>query len=236
MHFRPLPILTFIAVPALVALIALGIWQSHRAGEKAAEIAAFATHMKAPPLTLEQACAEGLGSNQIVAPPPAGGAALRVFGHQAATAAAGWRRFQAAEICGRSVLVETGFEALDIGGPGGVMPAQKQAAPDRFIVTPWPDEPLMAGPNSAERNEWSWFDASAIGKALGLPNLDARFILAPLEGMPDYLVRTPPETHVGYAVTWFGMAIAFAVIYGLMHMRAGRLRFGRTPAKDETKP
>ena len=85
----------------------------------------------------------------------------------------------------------------------------------------------MAAPNVPERNEWSWFDAPAIIKALGLPRLDTRYVLAPLEGIPDYLVRTPPETHIGYAVTWFGMAIAFAVIYGLMHKRAGRLRFRR---------
>ena len=70
---------------------------------------------------------------------------------------------------------------------------------------------------------------AAMAKALGQPGLDSAFLVIPLEGMPDYVVRTPPETHIGYAVTWFGIAIAFAVIYGLMHARAGRLRFGRAP-------
>ncbi len=229
MHFRPLPVLTVIAIPALIALVALGVWQSQRAGWKAEQISAFASHMQAPPLTLEQACAEGLSSSQIVAPPAAEGAKLRVFGHQA-DGAAGWKQYQAAEICGAPVLVETGFDALAIGGPGAAMPARAPSvAADRFIVTPWPEQPLMAAPNAPVRNEWSWFDAPAIIKALGLPRLDTRHVLTPLEGMPDYLVRTPPETHIGYAVTWFGMAIAFAVIYGLMHARAGRLRFGRTP-------
>lgn len=235
MYFRPLPILTIIAIPALAALVALGVWQGARAGEKADQIAAFARHMQEPPLSLEQACADKLAGSQIVVPPKADGPTVRVFGHQAATAAAGWKQYQAANICGRPVLVETGFDALELGGPGGVTPGRPQAPPTRFIVTPWPDAPFMAGPNSPERNEWSWFDAPAMAKALGQPTLDTRFLLAPLDGMPDYLVRTPPETHVGYAVTWFGMAIAFAVIYGLMHARAGRLRFGRTPARDETK-
>lgn len=229
MYFRPLPVLTIIAIPALLALVTLGVWQSQRAGWKAEQIAAFAVHMQAPPLTQKTACAEGLNDSQIIARPAAEGAALRVFGHQA-DGAAGWKRYQAAEICGAPVLVETGFDALEIGGPGAAMPSSAETiAADRFIVTPWPEQPLMAAPNAPDRNEWSWFDAPTIIKALGLPRLDTRYVLAPLEGMPDYLVRTPPETHIGYAVTWFGMAIAFAVIYGLMHMRAGRLRFGKTP-------
>jgi surfeit locus 1 family protein len=126
------------------------------------------------------------------------------------------------------VLVESGFDALAIGGPGGVSPkpAGPEIKPERFIVTPWPEKPFMAAANAPERNEWSWFEAAAMATALGQPGLDTRFIIVPLEGMPDYVIRTPPETHIGYAVTWFGMAIAFAVIYGLMHARAGRLRFG----------
>ena len=229
MHFRPLPVLTLIAVPVLIALVTLGVWQSQRAGWKADQIEAFSAHMKAPPLTSQQVCTEGLRNNQIIAPPVAEGAMLRVFGHQA-DGKAGWKHYQAANICGLPVLVETGFDALAIGGPGAATPrGASTAAPDRFIVKPWPEQPLMAAPNAPERNEWSWFDAPAIIKALGLPTLDTRYVLAPLEGMPDYLIRTPPETHIGYAVTWFGIAIAFAVIYGLMHKRAGRLRFRRAP-------
>ncbi|MCC7046533.1 MAG: SURF1 family protein [Alphaproteobacteria bacterium] len=231
MHFRPFPVLTIIAVPALAALIWLGVWQAGRAGWKAGEIAAFEQRIKTPPLTLEKACAEGLATSQISVPPAASGPELRVFGHRT-SGDPGWRHFQVTDICGHSVLVETGFDALEIGGPGGVSPKPPapQVAPERFIVTPWPDQPFMAAPNTPERNEWSWFDAPAMAKALGEPALNTKLVVLPLEGMPDYVVRTPPETHIGYAVTWFGMAIAFALIYGLMHARAGRLRFGKAPS------
>lgn len=235
MYFRPLPVLTLIAIPALAALVWLGVWQGGRAGSKANEIAAFEQHMLEPPLTAERVCAKGLATGDILAPQPAGGPTLRVFGHRV-TGDAGWRHYQAASLCGAPVLVETGFDALQIGGPGAAMPgAAAQWHVEKFIVTPWPDQPFMAAANSPERNEWSWFDPAAMKAALGQPGLDTRFILAPLEGLPDYLVRTPPETHIGYAVTWFGMAIAFVVIYGLMHARAGRLRFIKAPAKDEAK-
>jgi surfeit locus 1 family protein len=60
--------------------------------------------------------------------------------------------------------------------------------------------------------------------------LNNRFYLRAFNGqLPDKLTRTPPVTHYGYAVTWFGMAIAFLVIYAAFHARAGRLRFGKGP-------
>jgi surfeit locus 1 family protein len=231
MYFRPFPVLTLIAIPALAALVWLGVWQWGRSAEKAAEIAAFERHLSAPPLGHPEACAEGLSSSQIILPPEASGPELRVFGHRA-SGEPGWRHFQSAVLCGNPVLVETGFDALEIGGPGGVSPkpADPGVAPDRFIVTPWPEQPFMAAPNAPDRNEWSWFDGPAMATALDQPDLNFRFLVIPLEGMPDYVVRTPPATHIGYAVTWFGMAIAFALIYGLMHARAGRLRFGRAPS------
>ncbi len=228
MYFRPYPILTLLAIPALAALIALGVWQSQRAGWKAGLIANFEQASKAEPRPPEAILCGGKPEAGIVVSPPAGGGkALRVFGHDAG-GVAGWRLFQAvATPCG-AVLAETGFEVLDIGGPGGALPVTKTPGPvSRFLVEPWPEKPLMAADNAPERNEWHWFDAHGMARELGVAGLDIPFILTPLTGMPDFLTRTPPETHIGYAVTWFGMAIAFAVIYALFHVRAGRLRFGK---------
>ncbi|MEQ1784840.1 MAG: hypothetical protein ABMA14_26125, partial [Hyphomonadaceae bacterium] len=110
--------------------------------------AAFKVHMQAPPLTQAQACADGLSDSQIIAPPAAEGATLRVFGHQA-DGTAGWKHYQAAKICGAPMLVESGFDELAIGGPGAATPeVVSTRAPDRFIVTPWPDRPPWACPRS----------------------------------------------------------------------------------------
>jgi surfeit locus 1 family protein len=225
MHFRPYPVLTIIAVPALAVLVGLGVWRSQRAGWKSDEIAKFEAAAKASPESPEQAlCAGKPAEGTVVAPPKASGKSLRMFGHNAA-GDAGWRLFQAAQLSCGAVFAETGFEPLDIGGPGGAPLVRQKAAPDRFLVEAWPAKPLMAAENAPDRNEWHWFDAPLMGAAAGAAPLNAAFILTPLSGMPDFLTRTPPETHIGYAVTWFGMAAAFAVIYALFHARAGRLRF-----------
>jgi surfeit locus 1 family protein len=234
MHFRPFPILTAFAIPALILLVALGVWQAQRAGWKAEEVATFRQRLAAPPMAVEAVCAQGFAEQQIILDAPSAGAAVRVFGPRA-SGKPGWKLFQASGMCGRSILVQAGFEELEIGGPGGVSPAPPEPWPDRYIVAPWPEKPFMAGANDAAKNEWYWMDGPAIAATLGQPDLDTRFVILPLDGMPDFLVRTPPETHVGYSVTWFGMAIAFVVIYGLFHMRAGRLRFGKPESQDKVE-
>ncbi len=228
MYFRPLPFLTLFAVPILAALLALGVWQAQRAGWKADLVKAFEQAADAAPLTLDQACAAGLAEGQVIASPTPGGTSLRVFGNNTA-GAPGWRRFQLADLCGRQVLMESGFEPLIIGGPGGQLPPGAIAAPvvDRYIVEPWPEKSALAPANAPERNEWHWFDVDAMRAAVGARDLEAAFIVTPYAGMPAFLSRTPPETHIGYAVTWFGMAAAFLVIYAVFHARAGRLRIGR---------
>lgn len=225
MYFRPFPLLTAFAIPALILLLALGVWQAQRAGWKSEEVTAFERRLEAPPMTVEEACVDGLAEQEIIADPPAAGSVVRVFGPRA-TGQPGWRLFQASAMCGRPVLIQTGFEELEIGGPGGVSPAPPPPWPTSYIVAPWPEKPFMAGANVPERNEWFWMDGPAIATTLEQPDLDTSLVVLPLDGMPDFLVRTPAATHVGYSVTWFGMAIAFVVIYGLFHMRAGRLRFG----------
>ncbi len=227
MVFRPYPILTLIAVPALVALIWLGVWQVERAEWKAGLIVNFERASTAEPQPLDESlCGLGASIGKVVTPPGdrARGVALRVFGHNAA-GDAGWRLFQPMALSCGAVLAETGFEALEIGGPGGMPLPKANQDVTRFYVEPWPEKPMMAAENSPARNEWHWFDSPLMASVIPVTPLNARYIVVPISGTPDFLTRTPPEGHIGYAVTWFGMAIAFVVIYALFHARAGRLRF-----------
>lgn len=227
MHFRPYPVLTIIAIPALVALVWLGVWQAGRAGWKADLIRQFEANAHMEPLPAATLCDAG-AEGKVIAPPPVSGPTLRVFGHEA-SGAAGWRLFQVTTVCDAATLVETGFEALQIAS---ALPPKDTGPVSRFIVAPWPEKPFMAAENSPQRNEWHWFDAPLMAASIETAPLDARYIAVPLTDKPDFLTRTPPETHIGYSVTWFGMAVAFLVIYGVFHARAGRLRFGKGKAAE----
>lgn len=229
MLFRPYPVLTVLAVPILAALVWLGFWQSGRATWKADLIAGFELAARAEPVPLQAAvCGEGDATGRVVADHGATGPVLRVFGHNAA-GAAGWRLVQAAPGCGgEALLVETGFEPLIIGDRPAV--TGQDAPATRFMIKAFPGRSFMSAANLPDRNEWHWFDAGAMAQALGVSAIDARYIVVPFSGLPDYLARTPPSRHVGYAVTWFGMAAAFVLIYAAFHARAGRLRFSRRDA------
>jgi surfeit locus 1 family protein len=228
MYFRPLPILTFLAAPILAALLALGVWQVERAQEKAALIDSFALRAQAPPLALASLCSEGPLPGEVITPPEVQGTVLRMFG-QDASGASGWRLIQTTQVCSQTFLAEAGFEALRIGGPGGELPPGLRAGPviDRFVVEPWPERPAFSPDNAPSANEWYWFDPAAVGRAMGADALNTDVILTPYRGPPAFLARTPPATHIGYAVTWFGMAVAFVLIYAVFHARAGRLRLGK---------
>jgi surfeit locus 1 family protein len=235
-YFKPFPILTIIAIPALMALISLGVWQVQRAEWKSGLIADFERAAAAEPATIDDAfCGqreERIGT--VVKFGETRGLQIRVFGHNT-RGDAGWRLFQAVHpACYSSnggVLAETGFEPLIFGDLPQTAPATPAGFADKYIVEAFPKKPMMAAENSPDRNEWHWFDAPALSVFLGAGPIDEHYILAKLDGIPDHLTRTPPSGHIGYAVTWFGMAIAFMVIYALFHARAGRLRFRK---QDET--
>jgi surfeit locus 1 family protein len=238
MLFKPFPILTLIAIPALALLIGLGVWQLQRAEWKADLIADFErSKTEAPIHSLSQAlCDSGDRSRPIsgavvvggaLASWPPAGAAFRMYG-QDASGAAGWRHLVVSTppACiddkGR-ILIEGPFERFIPGGRQALIDPGPE--PAHYTIANWPEKPMFALDNSPPKNDWHWFDAKAMADYLDVP-INREFYLAIMPGeLPAHLARTPPGTHIGYAVTWFGMAIAFVVIYALFHARAGRLRF-----------
>jgi surfeit locus 1 family protein len=254
MYFRPFPVLTVIAIPALAALLWLGSWQAGRAEWKAGLIEEYEEALASEPLDFGKVLcalpgASGIsetnkpihGSGVMTAmlggwPPQ--GRSVRMFS-QTSGGEAGWYKLFAGRPPGcladeGAIIVQGYFEPFNPAG------AQERPfaglvdfPPSRYLVREWPGKPPFTAANSPETNDWHWFDAPAMAKALDVPKLNNRFYLATFSGdLPAYLSRTPPATHIGYSVTWYGMAIAFAVIYALFHARAGRLRFGkRDPAQ-----
>ncbi len=78
---------------------------------------------------------------------------------------------------------------------------------------------MFSAPDSPATREFYTLDPTAIGAALGLHHV-APFVLvsmgpAPPERYPDpakHLPR-PPNNHLSYAITWYGLAAALVVIF-----------------------
>ena len=79
---------------------------------------------------------------------------------------------------------------------------------------------FSANDNPAARQFFT-LNASAIGAALGLQRVTPFFLVAmgtpPPDGYPEparHLPR-PPNNHLSYAITWYGLAVALVVIFVL---------------------
>ncbi len=236
MTFRPYPILTLLTLPALAFLIWLGSWQLDRRAWKAELIAAFEASAEAPPVGLEETlCASSPATGQRVDMNTVfpGDGAVKVYG-TGPEGAPGWRIFAPVLVpaCGDAplILAETAFEPLETAMRGGDgRTAERSVVQSLRFETPAPRGPFTPA-DSADQSEFYAFDASAMAVALGFDagDVNADWWLAADDGsLPAYLTQTPPERHVGYAVTWFLMAAALIAVYLLFHARAGRFSLPR---------
>lgn len=226
MMFRPYPVLTLVSLPALALLLYLGSWQLDRRAWKADLLAEYAAVAEAPAMDWRAAIcgSEPPGRAVSFSAPHDHGGQIRFYG-RSQDGAPGWRIFQAVQgpDCLRAsmVLVETGFITL-IDGAESAVTAWRLAAPQRAgLATPAP---------SIEAREFYAFDADAIAEALE-PTPEQIYADAWISRddgeIPPALTQTPPERHLGYAVTWFAMAAAFIGVYLAFHVQSGRLRFRR---------
>jgi surfeit locus 1 family protein len=86
-------------------------------------------------------------------------------------------------------------------------------------VRPGDRQGMFSAPDSPATRQFYTLDPAGIGAALGLQRV-APYVLvvigpAPPERYPDparHLPR-PPNNHLSYAITWFGLAVALVVIF-----------------------
>ena len=219
MTFRPLPVLTVFAIISLAILILLGNWQWGRYAAKTG-----ARDAPAPATMVLEGRAE-----------PA--RALRLY--TVIDARSGWRIAVPVQVGTRTVLL------ADVFVDGVQAPVLDAAAPARDVkvegrlILPQPN--AFAARNQPDENRWYDMDAGAMQAALGVRQLEPA-LFEPVEltyvspsGARRQIANPfaaavpgdslPPERHVGYALTWWGLACALVGVYVAFHMRAGRLRF-----------
>lgn len=226
--FRPLPVLTLFTLPALALLIWLGAWQWGRMGEKAEAIAAWEQSDTGEALPLETALCEIRADffGRDILPPESEGSHTLRFQGRSASGEPGWRLMSAMPVpecfgptAGQHVLVQAGFETQR---------GERGEAPGMLMIEDVPEAGVFTPENLPESDEFYRFEPAQLAAVLDVPAVTTEFWLIESSAeMPPELAQVPPGQHLGYALTWWGMAIALIAVFLLMHVQRGRLRFTR---------
>lgn len=230
-RFRPIPVLTLFSVLALALLISLGRWQWEKFDEKTA------------------AAAEPVPEMTIANYAPIEGAMQFVNGVRPDTREPGWRVFAPVQYGDTTVFIDADFIPFVPNDPPPDASEVRFPASLRFgapingaSVRPEPPAPLTLPPDPLRRL-WFAVDLDAMGRNAGLDNVADYYVAA------DYIAEDgrathnpfalapgadalPPARHLGYSITWYGLAIVLLVIYVAFHMNVGRLSF-RAPRPRE---
>lgn len=224
MSFRPLPVLTFFTLASLVILVMLGNWQFQRFSDK---------------MALDNAPVAWTRIDGAVVP----GSEAMVYSYIEGSAA--WRRV---------VAIDTGAEVVftPIEVLYQVEPPQPCLGPDCGVGLQFAARGLYQNPrgrnaftseDSPETGIFYTLDPAVLGALLPAEDM-ARVhgrVFEPdtirltengrstVGGNPFAQVRAdsklPPQRHFGYAITWWGLAMALLGVYLAFHYQKGRLRF-----------
>lgn len=231
--FRPRLVPTLITIPAILVMLALGVWQVLRLQEKN-EINAFrAARTTAPAVEL-----------------PVSGVDLDAFefrrvivrgrflhNHEMVMNGRSQRGNPGYDIVtplvrdsGPAVMINRGWVPYDrrdpstrmageVGGPvtvEGILRTDPRRGPTWLM----PD-------NDPARNQWFWFDLPRMAAAAGLSDVAPYYIEAANTPNPGgypiggQTMVELPSNHLEYAITWFSLALALAVIYVVWHRQRG---------------
>lgn len=126
---------------------------------------------------------------------------------------------------GRVVLIDRGWVPLDWAPTG---PNEPRAVTIEALARRggWHSSEWLKPANDPAGNAWVWLDLPAMAEAVGLPNVEsALYFAARIEQEPGaYPIGgrtrvTLKNDHLEYALTWFGLALAFCVTYILLKRR-----------------
>lgn len=251
---RPVLLPTLFTIPALILTIGLGTWQLDRLAWKTdlldrihSRIAGDPVALPAGALPLDEweyrrvaLTGRYLPEREfhMVASSPRGNAGYQVIAP-----------FERAD-GGGVVMVNRGWIPTELKAPAerpGSAPPDGEVTATGVLRVPWPQGAFVAD-NEPDTNMWFWPDLGAMSAAIGRPVAPYMVALDPRADDPNAYplggqTRVDiPNNHLGYALTWYGFAIALAAIYILWHRRravelreaqAGREPDGQEPGGQE---
>lgn len=220
-RFQPLPIMSLLTIAALAVLVALGRWQWERYELKMA------------------AAEEPLAEMTIASYEPIPGAIQFVHGVRVDTREQGWRVFAPVQFGESVVFVDADFIAgVQAPNPDEVrVPATLRLGAPITGASMRPERPgpLTLAPRPLQRL-WFAIDLAAMGRNAGLENVADYYIASAYVGADGRATANPfalapgadalpPARHMGYALTWYGLALVLLAIYFVYHVSTGRLAF-----------
>jgi surfeit locus 1 family protein len=228
------------ALCALVVLLWLGTWQVQRKAWKEALIATVTERFAAPPVRLPSPAewprldpsndefrrvgfsAEWLNDQEALVYTT--GSSLR-----ANAAGPGYWVFTPARVLGGIVMVNRGFVPEGRQDPATRPDGQTAGPVDIVGVMRWPETPGLFTPaGDPARNLWFARDPAAMAAAKGLGAVAPFYIEQESPSVPGGLPQVGklqpslPNNHLGYALTWYGLALVLVVGFGIW--AAGRRR------------
>ncbi len=226
---------TLVALPTFVALLALGTWQVQRLVWKNSLIEARQAALAEEPAALP-------GRDQVVERMPFRRVTVtgtfihdqELYVYAPKTGKTGYRVLTPLQQdVGIVLLIDRGWVPADKRDPG-TRPEGQITGEVTITGIVRNDIVGVQGPlpdNEPQNNQWYWIDTVAMGQANSnyyRPSLVAADGAPNPGGWPlgDAEPPTLRNSHLGYAITWFSLAIAMAVIYviALRGQLAGRVK------------
>lgn len=220
---------------AFPLLIGLGWWQLERLAWKEDMLERFDEAVNAAPVDLDEVLAANRAGENVAYRPAIFEASPlsedEIHLYAVVRGEAGWRVIVAVETdSGTALLLDRGF----------VPEAMKNAARPPFkvqtrivgrIQLPETQAPFTPD-NEPQRNMWYWRDLQAMAQVVHLQRaaLAPFYVLlqspAPEGGWPrpEAMPEPPRNQHLGYALTWFGLAAALAGVYMAFALKTLRVR------------
>lgn len=229
--------LTIASALLFVLLVALGVWQVQRLRWKQGLIAQAEAVATRPPAPLAEVLGEGSPEfRRVTVDCPGLATAPYVELQSIHEGQPGVRLISACPTePGRTWLVDRGFVADAISSRP---PVTADATPMRIeaVVRTTPAPGPMALPPEGRR--FFARDAEAMARALGVTGrVSPLTLFATTSSNPEWLALKPSappaafsNNHLGYAITWFGLALALAGFYIAL------LRRKLTPPRGEERP
>lgn len=211
--------LTIASALVFAVLMSLGVWQVRRLQWKQGLIAAAASASEQPAAPLPQVMAGRAPEfRRVVADCPGLASASFVELRSIQNGEAGVRLISACKADGATWLVDRGFVADEISARPPVVESDAPVRIEAVVRAASESGPMAIAP---EGRHFFARDNVAMAQALGVEGPVAPWTLfAVTSSNPEWLALQPSappaafaNNHLGYAITWFGLALALAGVY-----------------------